>query len=271
MSIEDDMQRILNEARRDDLCSQYGARFSPRDPALPPDIERLWLDHIERFELLCQGALTTTVRRYIGSPPVRLPAEVSPEEVGSELERLFDLLRTNNISVHFARSVPEAEAYRFIVEEVLDREIEDIRMDGLSLNFLYEEFHPDDEQDALMAAEDFLFALFTRNESILSSLLHTHGEIPPGGSDSPPSLLASRVKSFLGGMAAILDWDSEAIRCTVDGGRATVEAQVSWTGLETGTLSRVHAEGKGRVHLQKSGGFWFVTAADIPGIVLACC
>jgi hypothetical protein len=268
MSIDDDVQRVLNDAKRDDLSARFGAKFSPSDPPLPPEIERVWLNHVEQFELLCRHAPVTTVRRFIGSPPVRPLEEVPPRELASELERLFELLRSNNIVVHFENPVSDSEAYRFIAEELLDKEIEDIRMDGLSLNFLYEEFHPDDTQDAMMSAEDFLFALFNRNEPMLFSLIRNTGiSCSTGGECSSPAL-GSGITSFLGGMLAFLDWDTEALNCTLSGETATVEAQICWSGLETGTLARVHAEGRAHIQMHKSDGFWYITSAEIPGVNL---
>ena len=50
--------------------------------------------------------------------------------------------------------------YRFITQELLDEEIDDIQIPGMVSHFVYEEFHPNDEDDITDAIEEFLFTLF---------------------------------------------------------------------------------------------------------------
>jgi hypothetical protein len=265
---DDELRRLLNDAKKEELSLKFGARFSATPPFLPPEDESAWLNHVEQFELLCQSARTITVREFIGGPPTRPLGDIPAQELGAELDRLFELLSANNIAVHFGRTVSESEAYRFITEELLGREIEDIRMDGLTLNFLYEEFHPDDQQEATMAAEDFLFAIFNRKESMLLSLLCRSGILlaVPGTGDR--SGLCARLQAFLRGMLTFLDWDADSFRCTINGEMASVEARVCWSGLEIGTLNRLNAGGRALVDLRKSDGFWYITGAYIPGVDL---
>jgi hypothetical protein len=265
---DNELQRLLNDAKKEELSLKFGARFSPTPPSLPPEVEGAWLNHVEQFELLCQNARTITVREYIGGPPTRPLGEIPAQELEAELDRFFELLSANNIAVHFGRSVSESEAYRFITEELLGREIEDIRMDGLTLNFLYEEFHPDDEQDATMTVEDFLFALFNRKESMLLSLLCRPDILITVSEAYDSSGLSTHLQSFLRGVLTFLDWDADSFRCTIDGDKAAVEARVCWSGLEIGTLHRMNAEGRALVDLRKSDGFWYITGASIPGVDL---
>lgn len=52
-------------------------------------------------------------------------------------------MRSNRFNaLDFLCDVDDAEAYRFITEELMDEEIDDIRIEGLRHCFIYEEFHP---------------------------------------------------------------------------------------------------------------------------------
>jgi hypothetical protein len=138
------IQRALNEAKKRELEEKHGAAFSSEDAALPPDAEAEWLRQIEEFELKYEAAERTTVREFIGNPEVRLPGVVPPDKVKEELERLLALLEEKSVVVHFDVEITDAEAYRFLVEKLLPHETDDIRIEGMTHNFIYSEFFPED-------------------------------------------------------------------------------------------------------------------------------
>ena len=139
----DRIQRTLNEAKRRALEEKYGARFSFSESDAPPEVIGEWLDTVEEFELKFQGAGRTTVRAFAGDPPALSPSSVPAGCFPSELRRLIRHLNANAIAVHFDRTVPPEEAYRFIVEELFNFEIDDVRIEGMTHNFVYRDFHPD--------------------------------------------------------------------------------------------------------------------------------
>jgi hypothetical protein len=54
------------------------------------------------------------------------------------------------VYVDFLYEVDTTEMYCFVTEELLDEEIDDVRIPGLQCHFVYEEFHPNDEEGAKM-------------------------------------------------------------------------------------------------------------------------
>lgn len=111
-------------------------------PTLPPDIEWDWLTYLKEFEQQHRTCRSTTVRRFIGEPPLLPPDHIRPEQVSGELDRLLDLLAANAVIVHFPGGVGRREMYRFLVSELLDETMDDIRIPGMTHNFLYDDFHP---------------------------------------------------------------------------------------------------------------------------------
>ncbi len=51
-----------------------------------------------------------------------------------EIELALDLLEEHTINVDFLANVPAAEHYRFLVEQLMDHEIEDIHLPGWTTN-----------------------------------------------------------------------------------------------------------------------------------------
>jgi hypothetical protein len=151
---DENIQRALNEAKKAELQQKYGATFLTSDSRIPPDIESRWLSNIEEFEQKFESAETTTVRRFIGNPVFRPLGEIPPGKLEEELEGVLHLLDANDIVVHFGYTISPAEVYRFLAEELMDVEMQDVRIEGMTHNYLYEEFHPDDAEEATRRASD---------------------------------------------------------------------------------------------------------------------
>lgn len=265
---DEHIQRALNEAKREELREKYGAEFRNGDRALPPEIESRWLHEIEEFERRFDQANQVSVRKYVGDPPCRPLGEIPQADLPGETEHLLDLLRSNSIEICFGRDLSDSEMYRFITEEIFAQEIADLRIDGLTLSFLYEEFHPDPVREAGWAAEDFLRAIFERNEPAAGAMISSAA--CPGGTDGTPAGddLRSAVLAFLAGTAAFLTWKTDIIACTVEGDEASVRAGVCWSGLEADTLRTVSASGDAIIHLRMRTGVWEISAARLPGLSL---
>jgi hypothetical protein len=265
----DSVQRALNEAKKQELREKYGAEFHTGNCDLPPEVEGRWLNEIEEFERQFECTEHVTVRRFVGDPPVRQLGEIPSEELEQEVEHLLEILRSNNIAVTMPEEISHAEAYRFLTEELLRQEIADIRISGFTLNFLYEEFHPDIAREATWAAEDFFQAVFERREQVIANLLSADESLDARGAFQSPDILRADIFSFLGDIAVFLDWDAEVTHCTVDGDRALILARVFWTGLNVETLRKVSACGRAQLRLKLSDEVWHVIHAELPGMTPA--
>ena len=95
------------------------------------------------FEDKLEQAPVVTVFEYVGRPRLIAPADLAPADLGPELVRIFDLLADNQIYIDFLTDVEDAEAYRFLVEDLMAEEIRAVRVEGWNTHFVYEEFFPD--------------------------------------------------------------------------------------------------------------------------------
>jgi len=91
-------------------------------------------------------------------------AEIPPDWLESELGNVVEFLSPHDISVDCLAGVSNEELCRFITSELIHHEIDDIRIEGVRHCFIYEEFHPNDEYEAKMFDEIFLFHLLDRHE-----------------------------------------------------------------------------------------------------------
>ena len=141
----DAIQRAMNEQKKKDLENRYGARFVGERADLPPEDEADWLDYIAEFERQCEANGRITVRDFVGDPLLPALASIPAHELPEALQRVVALLMDHNIEIHFDREVTDAEAYRFITDELFEVEIDNVRIEGLHDVFVYSEFHPEEK------------------------------------------------------------------------------------------------------------------------------
>ncbi len=266
---QDRIQRILNEYKREELSDKYGAQFSlESNPNSPPEVEAQWLEHIDEFEHQFENATQIPLREFVGSPSTRPLADILPSELEAELNHLLDLLAEHGVFVDFLHEVETNEAYRFIIEELLDEEIDNIRIPGMQLHFIYEEFHPNDKEDARMWAEEFLDAFFRNDGEQLAVAVSDEDLRDARGEPISPTQMRQLMARFHASYAFISNFAATPLACEVDGDRAIVEIGLSWESSSQNLAQAVATTGRAMLHLKRSRyGGWDVTQAILPGLL----
>lgn len=150
------IQAALNDSRRDILRDQFGMVDEHRSPTLSPEMESEWLDYILEFERQLENAPRITVRARVGNPsPPPLDA-LNPGDLVAAVDAVLELLAAHTINVEFLGDVDYETVYRYLTEELLDEEIDDIRIPELWLNFTY----ATDTYNAETWVEEFVGAIF---------------------------------------------------------------------------------------------------------------
>lgn len=265
-SKEEKIQRILNDKKRQELAERYGAAFGEGDASLPADMEAEWLDYVEEFERQFEDSSRVTVREYLGYPIVVSLPSIAPQFLEAELNQLLEFMYLHGVAVHFLSDVEDGEAYRFIVDELFEEEIDDIRIPGMTTNFIYEEFHPNDEYDAKIWAQDFLFSLFGHHrEGIEIALcreeLYTAGGLPISHDD-----MMHKINAFFARHPSIVDTQIEPLTCTLEGDYADVDVATTWTSVRTDPDDQWQYCGRSSFRLKRSDyGGWDVVKAKVVG------
>lgn len=148
-------KKIDNELKKKKLKDKYGGQFTEPNE-LPPDVEEEWLNYLEEFEKQFENAKGITVWQYMGKPPFMTIDELLPEDISYELDRLIDLMHEKSIDLCTLCEVDDAVLYEFITEEFFQHEMSGISIPGMTHNFTYEEFHPNNRLDIKHAIDYFL-------------------------------------------------------------------------------------------------------------------
>jgi hypothetical protein len=109
------------------------------------DIE--FISQIEQFEKKYSKSKLIKVFDLIGKPKVKKPDKLNDEDIKEELLRLFALLDSKKILVHFKNDYPLKLKYNFIVNEIMNQAVEEVTDSRIHINFIYEDFHPDFDTD----------------------------------------------------------------------------------------------------------------------------
>ncbi len=138
------------------LETEFGAKLSDETFGGRRALENQWLNYLYSFEKLHKDAKVISIHEYIGKPHVKGAEELTEVELRRELKKFITKLSRYSINVDFITDYDDLVKYKFITEELLAMQIEDIRMPGLVQNFIYEEFHPNHAFDLRNFTEDFV-------------------------------------------------------------------------------------------------------------------
>ncbi len=165
--------QIENELLRLKLKAQYGdAFYMETNDNLPPEVENQFLRNIIAFEDANRDPEVFTVFEKLGRPSYRSMDELTTDQIGEELNRLTALLDENNLSLNFCNGpYPNEEIYRFVTEELFAHELGMVPLEGMSLNFIYEEFHPNNKADIEKNTHEFFKHWINRSFDDFSSEL----------------------------------------------------------------------------------------------------
>jgi hypothetical protein len=218
------MQESLNQARKDKLREEYGMEFYYMDSDLPPEAKNEWLDYLLEFERQFEQAKSITVRERIGNPPIRPLSELPLSAVEEAVTALLELLADHDIAVDFLGEVDDLEAYRYITEELLDQEMDDIRVKGMITHFTYST----PEYDVQMWVDNFVRDLFNQEREYFLPGLEKQPLFNMQGEAIPAAQFQQRIEAVWECLPPTNRVTTEPITTKVEGDEAEVWAVVAW-------------------------------------------
>ena len=266
---QDRIQRILNEKKKDELRENYGMQMENAD-GLSPQAEGEWLDYIAEFERQFENARRITIRERIGNPVVKSLTEIPESELETELDNLLELLAENNIAIDFLHEIEDREAYLFLTEELLDETTDDIYIPGMISHFIYEEFHPNDEDDITQAVDEFFYALFKdylrETDSMFYYTISKENMRDSKGQSMNLEQFKKSVADFYEKHPVLMDHSIEVTSINIEGDKAIADVQTLWHAIPKNENAVVKHEGISKFSLERSiYGGWDITQANIVG------
>jgi hypothetical protein len=142
----DEQLRIENEILKLKIQAELGGDFEG-EASLPPEVENTFLKNVLEFEHKQANAPVKTLFEILGEPYLRKHFELTDAEIVEHLNELENLMEEKGIIVDYATDYPARTKFQFITEELFQKEAPDIDIPGMTMHYIYEEFHPNHSLD----------------------------------------------------------------------------------------------------------------------------
>ncbi|HLF35011.1 MAG TPA: hypothetical protein VI583_12285 [Cyclobacteriaceae bacterium] len=258
-----------NELLKLKLMAENGAEFGSVEN-IDPSIENVFLKNVIEFERQFAQGKRITVFEMIGKPAFRSSGELTDDELGSELNRINEILEEHSIGVDFMTRYPDREKYRFIVEELFREEMDDISIPGMVHQFIYEEYHPNHTLYITNRAMEFIKSWFSRKFNEYGMALADQWVTDQGSLYQRNEVLDKfgaifeKFRHFKNVKFKILDVHPD-VREGEETGMGYAEGIVKYDALKENG-ENVHFEGPFKLYMRLSYGGWSIFFAIWPGL-----
>ena len=173
--------RLENEFLKMKMMAELGGIFGgSSESGIPPEIENQFLKNVMEFEKAYANAKPQKIIDFLGKPAFKDEKGMDDKKFNDEFIRLNKLLHDHNINVDFLAPQPDRVKYNFITRELFEHETDFIPLNGMTTNFIYEEFHPDHKNNITEITDDFLNDFFDRKLNIATHYINDEIIIPDG-------------------------------------------------------------------------------------------
>ena len=222
---------------------------------LPPEVENQWLRNIHDFESLSKEAEQIKVFDFIKRPVVAAIESMKPGEIPAALDQLQALMLARGVSLECCCEYDPAVIYRFITEELFEKELENISVQGMMHCFIYEEFHPNHDYDLRRKANDFISRLLDRKWDEEFDRYLIADCISFGGSDYNAEEMSAKIMAFQEAYSSfkLIRFDVGEIAIDLSTMKGTLNGMLEY---------EAHIDQEGFVSFNGECGFHFVFEMD---------
>lgn len=249
--------RMENELKKAKLILEHGAVFSELSGGsnISPVIENDFLKNIEEFEKSFKNVEQIALYDFIRKPEYIFVDIISDSDIGTELERLINILNENGINLDTLCDVEAREVYRFITEELFLHEIDNMRIPGMMTCFIYEEFHPNHEYDIRNHSIDGIKAFLNKKSDFYKTFFTKKAEDDPGLKHFRDSFKSFSIKKM------------DITDLSIEKENATVSFIIDFSATIEGNNEKQHYKGNGIIELVYWYDFWCIEKIHFPGVV----
>ncbi len=259
--MDKDDSKFDNEELKDEnlflkmkLMAEHGAHFSEPEGGskVSPEIENQILRNIEEFEKQFHSAKRITISQRLNNPVFEKEAAIPDDRISEALDYAMNLLNDNGISLDVICEVSDREQYRFITEELIHKEVDDINIPGMMSCFIYEEFYPNQEHNIKGDCRNFFYFFLTKEYSFYA---HHLAENLKGD---------SHLKHFSDSFDSFEQLDFNILSVSIEGEKAEVCYTAGFIGIVETTKQKQRFCGAGEMELRFDGEYWRIVRVVFP-------
>ena len=252
----DELENIKdeNEFKKMKMMLEQGAIFSSPQSGeeLPPEIENELLKNIEKFDKAFHSTKRIPICEFLGNPLFKNEVFIPDADITSSLTDILNLLNENGISLDTICDVDDRTLYKFITEELMLHDIDDMKIEGMMNCFIYEEFHPNHEYDIREHCIDFINLYFKKGDDFYTRFLSKKAEEDKNLIDFRDLFSSLLLNSF------------ETTEITFDTEHAIVTFKIDFIGTVENEPEKQYYSGKGSIELVYMWDYWCIDKVTFP-------
>ena len=261
-----------NEFKKLKLALEHGMDLSKplSDSGLPPEIEGQFLDYVQQWEDEMAKGKMILIYDLIGRPDFKLVADIEEAEIPAELDRIMGLLHACSLHLDTISEVADRELYRFITEELFNKETNDIKIEGMMHCYIYEEYHPNHEHDIKSRCREFIEHITDKEDIKEQEPWGLDETISCAGKDYTREEINKKLLLFRDSFSSFtvheLEFSTIHINDSVT--LADVIGHIRYSGVIDGSHEAIDFEGECRFSLKREEDWWVIDSLEVPGVVV---
>ncbi len=263
--------RTENEIKKIKLSLEHGGDFSAlEDTGLPPELESQWLDYIQQFEDAFAKKETVKIFEYLAEPLFKDADGLDDAEITVALDEAMTMMKDNGIVLETLCDVDDRELYQFVTRELMQHEINNIKIEGMRTCFVYEDFHPNHEYDIKSRCTDFVNLLFKKDGEWMPKFLSFANEVYSSTGIIDEQQAIKKVEDFRDSFSsfAINEFEIESVSINESGAEAEVTCHLDYTACLEGSVEEIAWTGVGVFSLKLDIEWWTISMVRLPGLVI---
>lgn len=255
-----------NELKKLKLRAEFGAKFMEDDQEnsdIPAEVESQFLDYVQKFEEAAARKEVKKVKEVLGNPSFKKAAQLNDQQLKHELDKVLEFMNLHNLQLDVIYEVEDREIYRFITEELMGEEIDIIEVPGMNTCFIYEEFHPNHEEDLKRESEDFLKMLLKQDFEYIN--FHCANKLILHEKEMPLDEFIDRATELFETKDEIILPEVEVKNIEIEKEKAKVSCLIQFDNVSENRASR-QQKLEAEVFHYFEYGFWNLNQVKIPDL-----
>jgi len=261
-----------NEFKKLKLALEHGMDLSKplSESGLPPEIEGQFLDYVQQWEDEMAKGNMILIYDLIGKPDFKKEGELDEAEISAELERIMGMLHANSLHLDTISEVTDRELYRFITEELFNKETNDIKIEGMMHCYIYEEYHPNNEHDIKSRCRELIEHITDKEEDKDQEPWSLEDIISCAGKDFTREELNQKLILFRDSFSSFTVHELEFTTIHINEAitLADVIAHIHYSGVIDGSHETIDFEGECRFSLKREEEWWVIDSFEVPGVMV---
>ena len=149
---------------------------------------------------------------------------------------------------------------------MLFEETNDMMIEGMTQNYIYEEFHPNHEHDIATRCNEFITDILNKERKLNSNFIAISNEIHTDNGSINQEDFVRRLELFREAFSSFQLQQFMITALKIDEDKADVTFDINYSGIIEGAKENITFRDSGSFILKYEHDYWCINKINIPGI-----